>query len=82
VLRVVPPPASGDDRLTRRQVGQRADDRDQPILATRRLGLGLGPFGGQAGDGEAVLGVLVRDPLDDPAQPAEGAVGPAWSELD
>jgi len=53
-----------------------ADDGDEPIVATRRLGLGFRPFGGQARDGEAILGVLVGDALDDAAQLAEGTV---WS---
>ena len=71
VLGVVPPPAAGDDRLAGRQVGQRADHRDQPVVAARRLGLRLGPLGREPRDGEAVLGVLVGDPLDDAAQLAE-----------
>ena len=33
VLGVVPPPAAGDDRLAGGQVGQRADDGDQPVVA-------------------------------------------------
>lgn len=53
-----------DDCLAGRQVRQRADHGDEAVVA-RRLHLGLKPLGGQARDGEAVLGVLEGDPLDE-----------------
>ena len=71
VLRVVAPPAVRDDRLAGGEVGERADQGHQPVVAPG--GLDLAPrlrraLGGQPGDGVAVLRVLVRDALDDAPQ--------------
>jgi len=62
VLRVVTPPAVRDDRLAGCQVGQRADEGDQPVVAPCRLDLAARlrrALGGQPGHGVAVLRVTV-----------------------
>jgi hypothetical protein len=54
------------------EVGQRADQGDQAVLAARGLRLALGALGGQAGHGVAVLRVLVGEALHHAAQLAAG----------
>ncbi len=70
VLGTILPPAVRDDRLARGEVGQRADQRDQAVVAPRRLDLALPrrALGGEPGDGVTVLRVLVGDALHHPAQ--------------
>jgi hypothetical protein len=74
VLGVVAPPTPSHDRLAGGQVGERANDGDQPIVAPGDLGLRLGPLGRETGDRVAILEVLVGDSLDHPAKLAEGTI--------
>jgi len=65
---VDPPPALRDDRLARGQVGEGADDGDQAVGGLGGARPVPRALRGAPRDGVAVLGVLVRQPLDHPAQ--------------
>src|SRR5918993_1015446 len=61
---IVAPPTVGEDGLSRLQIGQGADERDQPIVIHRGDRVTGTLLLSKAGHGEAVLRVLKCDPLD------------------
>jgi len=75
MLRIVPPPARSYDLLAGPQVGERAEDGDEPIVAASGLVFSRRALGCEPREREAVLGVLERDSLDDFAHLAQGMIG-------
>src|SRR5829696_5315768 len=72
MLGVVAPPAMSDNRFPRLQVRQGADEGDEPLIVDCGGCVTGASFWSEASDGEAVLGVLKRDPLDHPTQLTPG----------
>jgi predicted flavoprotein YhiN len=68
VLGIVDPEPFGHDRFTRLEIRQRADHGDEALVVLAMGGISIPAFGSKPGDGVAVLGVLIRDALDDTPQ--------------
>jgi hypothetical protein len=63
MLGVVPPPAAGNDGLSRLQIRQGADEGDEPLVIHRGDRLTVASFRSEASDGEAGPRILKRDAL-------------------
>ena len=71
------PPTVGDDGLAGLQIGQGADEGDQPLVIHRGDRIAIAAFWSESGHGEAVLRILKRDALHHAAQftPGRGVEG-------